>query len=74
VNSKGYKFYFLSYSIRIIEVINVKFLEDLIFSGSDFPRNIEFEETQDSIKLHKYKRQLVIFQENHLDDFEQQPI
>lgn len=52
----------------------MKFPEDLIFSGSDFPRNIEFEETQDSIKLHKYKRQLVIFQENHLDDFEQQPI
>jgi hypothetical protein len=52
----------------------VKFPEDLIFSGSDFSRNIEFEETQDSIKLYKYKRQLVIFQENHLDDFEQQPI
>jgi hypothetical protein len=35
---------------------------------------IEFEETQYSTKLYKDKRQLVIVQENHLDNIEQQPI
>ena len=67
-------FYYPSHTIRIVEAINAKFLDDLNFSWSDFTWKIEFEETKDSTELYKDKRQLVIVQENHLDNFKQQPI
>ena len=41
-NSKGYKFYYPSHTLRIIEARNEKFIEDLELSGNEFPRNIAF--------------------------------
>jgi hypothetical protein len=37
VNSKGFRFYCLSHSTRIVESINTKFLEDSEHSGSAYP-------------------------------------
>lgn len=71
VNFKEFKFYCPSYGTRIVEAINVKFLVDLSFSESDFPRMIKFKKPKDSTELHKNKRQLVIVQENHLNNFKQ---
>lgn len=56
VNSKGYRFYYSSHCTRIVTVKNVKFIENLSFSGSYIPKMIELEETWDSIELHKSKR------------------
>jgi hypothetical protein len=44
MNSKGYTFYCPSYNTRVVEARNPTFLEDLNFSGSDFPRIIKFKE------------------------------
>jgi hypothetical protein len=41
--SKGYKFYYPSYSTRIMESRNAKFLENNLINGSDQIRNIVFE-------------------------------
>jgi hypothetical protein len=71
MNSKGYKFYCPSHSTRVVEARNAKFFEDLNFSGSDFPRMIEFEKIQDLTELSKDKQQMIIIQENHLYNFEQ---
>jgi hypothetical protein len=49
-------FYYPSHTIRIVEAINAKFLDDFNFSGSDFTRKIEFEETQDLTELYKDKK------------------
>jgi hypothetical protein len=42
VNFKGYRFYYPSHTTRILEARDAKFLEDLNFSGSGFPKMIEF--------------------------------
>lgn len=60
VNSKGYRFYYPSRSTRMVAVKNIKFTENLSFSGSYISRMIELEKIWDSIKLHKDKRQLTI--------------
>jgi hypothetical protein len=71
MNSKGYKFYCPSHSTRVVEARNATFFEDLNFSGSDFPRMIEFEKIQDLTELCKDKQQMIIVQENHLYNFKQ---
>jgi hypothetical protein len=71
MNSKGYKFYCPSHSTRVVEARKATFLKDLNFSGSDFPRMIEFEKIQDLTELCKDKQQMIIVQENHLYNFKQ---
>ena len=44
VNSKRFRFYCPSHTLRIVEARNAKFLEDFELSRSAFPRKIEFEE------------------------------
>jgi len=44
VNSKGFRFYCPSHSIRIVESTNAKFLEDSEHSRSAYPQRIELEE------------------------------
>jgi hypothetical protein len=46
VNFKGFRFYCHSHNTRIVESINVKFLEDLEHSGSAYPQRIELEEAK----------------------------
>jgi len=67
-------FYFSFYNTWIVKARNAKFLIDLNFNRSDFPKRIEFEEIQYLNELHKDKRKLVIIQKNYLNNFEQQPI
>lgn len=51
LNSKGYKFYYPSYDIKIVEYRNAKFHEDSWISGSETPRTITFKEENESSQL-----------------------
>ena len=50
MNSKEFRFYCPSHTPRIVEAKNARFLEDYRLSGSAFPKRIEFEQAQNSIK------------------------
>ena len=66
--------YFSSQNTLIVKAKNAKFLEDLNFNRSDFPKMIEFKKTQYLNELYKDKRKFDIVQKNYLDIFEQQSI
>jgi hypothetical protein len=58
--SKGYNFYCLNYSLRIIETRNAKFLENDQISGSTKLQNIVFEESQTPSTVHSSDEWLMI--------------
>ena len=47
--SKGYKFYCPNHSVRIVEIGNVRFLENGEISGSNEPRKVDVEEIRVNI-------------------------
>ena len=54
--------------------MNAKFLDDFELSRSEFPQNVQFEESKDSSKVPINSRSLVIIQENLHDNVEEQQI
>jgi len=70
VNSKGFRFYCPSNNTRIVDSMNVKFLEDLEHSGSAYPQMIELEEAQELTNAHLSKGRLIMLKEIQTDCLE----
>ena len=49
--SKGYKFYYPSHSMRIVETNNTRFIENGVISGSVEPCKVEIEEVKVQLSL-----------------------
>ena len=63
--SKGYRFYCPSYSTRIVESRNAKFLENDVISGSDQPLDLGLE--QDHEVTPDTSLKLIVSHEDHQD-------
>lgn len=49
--SKGYKFYYPSHSMRIVETKNTRFIENGVISWSVEPHKVEIEEVKVQVSL-----------------------
>ena len=63
--SKGYRFYCPSFSTRIVESRNAKFLENDVISGSDQPLDLGLE--QDHEVTPDTSLRLIVSHEDHKD-------
>ena len=72
VNSKGFRFYCLSHSPRIVESINAKFIEDV--EPSVHPHLVELEEAQELDEAPSHEGCLIVLRENQNDCLEPQSI
>jgi hypothetical protein len=72
VNSKGFRFYYPSYSPRIVESINAKFVEDAEPSAQH--HLVELEEAQELTEAPSHEGHLIVLRENQNDCLEPQSI
>ena len=73
INTKGYIFYCLSHTPRIVESRNTKFFEESEISGST-PRNIEFKETRDMNVLHIDDLMVAQYKETSIEQQVREPV
>jgi hypothetical protein len=74
LKSKGFRFYCPSHSTKIVESINVNFLEDSEHSESAYPQKVELEKAQELTKAHLSKWRLIMLKEIQIDYLEPQSI
>ncbi|XP_075098938.1 uncharacterized protein LOC142175836 [Nicotiana tabacum] len=74
VNSKGFKFYFPSHSLKIVEARNAKFLEEHEESGSGLTQRVELEEIREPHVVPLYIGNLNVAQKNSHELSEQEQV
>jgi hypothetical protein len=72
VYSKGFRFYCPSHSLRIVESINEKFIEDV--EPSAHPHLVELEEARELAEAPSHEGRLIVLRKNQNDCIEPQSI